>query len=204
MAECKINDCNGKILAKGYCRKHYLQIYRHGKVLERTIYDPNEITVKDDTAEVVLYNIKGLECARTTIDIDSIKKIKRHKWYLSGTGYAETHINGNTVRMQHIIMGVEVNKKRIVDHKDRDKLNNRKSNYRVCSFAKNLLNSGMKKNNTSGYKGVFKEGKKWQARIGVDGENIRLGLFKDKREAAKAYNAGAIKHHGEFAYSNQT
>ena len=42
-----------------YCRKHYLQIYRHGKILDRTIYDKNKIDVINDIAYMDLYDKDG-------------------------------------------------------------------------------------------------------------------------------------------------
>ena len=42
-----------------YCKKHYLQMYRHGKILNRTIYDPNDITLYENFAEIHLYDKNG-------------------------------------------------------------------------------------------------------------------------------------------------
>lgn len=41
------------------CERHYKQLYRHGKILERTIYDDNKIVENEDFAEILLYNKKG-------------------------------------------------------------------------------------------------------------------------------------------------
>lgn len=38
---CIIENCNNNVLAKGFCSKHYKQMYRHGKILSRTIYEKN-------------------------------------------------------------------------------------------------------------------------------------------------------------------
>jgi hypothetical protein len=59
--------------------------------------------------------------------------------------------------------------------------------------------------NTSGFKGVIwhKQSKKWYARITLNYKRIDLGLFKDKIQAAIAYNEAAIKYHGEFARLNK-
>ena len=64
----------------------------------------------------------------------------------------------------------------------------------------------MNKNNTSGYKGVFKNVNKkfpWKACINVNCEKIYLGQFRTKEDAAKAYNEAAIKLHGFFARLNE-
>lgn len=200
MRTCKVKMCGNKYLAKGYCRKHYLQLRRHGKILKRTVYDPNKITTKDDTAEIVLCNRKCQEVARAIIDAEDIEKVEKYMWYLTDKGYAATNINGKRVKIQHIIMGANS----LIDHKDRDKLNNRKSNYRFCTNAENSRNIGILRSNTSGYKGVVwhKQGKKWAARIEVNKIRHSLGLFNNKLDAAKAYNVACLKYHGEFACLN--
>ena len=65
MKICKVDGCNGKHYAKGYCSKHYSQWRRYGKV-RRTLKDPNEIVLHDDYAEIIqtmyikLKNINGV------------------------------------------------------------------------------------------------------------------------------------------------
>ena len=91
-----------------------------------------------------------------------------------------------------------------VDHRDGDGLNNRRENLRPCSHKNNCRNQGIRKNNTSGFKGVHwdKKKKKWLASIMVDRRSHFLGYFKTPLDCAKAYNAGALKYHGEFARLN--
>lgn len=93
-----------------------------------------------------------------------------------------------------------------VDHKFGDGLDNRKENLRICTHAQNQMNRGVPSNNKSGFKGVcwHKNIKRWVAYIKVNNKNVNIGTFKDKIEAAKAYNAAAIFYHGEsFAKLNQ-
>ena len=51
MKICKVEGCNGKHKAKGYCNKHYKQLLRHGKILERSHKDLNEIIEYESIAE---------------------------------------------------------------------------------------------------------------------------------------------------------
>jgi hypothetical protein len=92
----------------------------------------------------------------------------------------------------------------IVDHIDGNPRNNCLNNLRATDHQGNNYNSGMRKNNSSGYKGVtwHRSHNKWCAKIGVGNRRIYLGYFTCKYEAAKAYNDAAIKYHGEFAKLN--
>lgn len=204
MKTCSVEGCGGKLFLKEYCQKHYWQMRRHGKILERTIYDPNKITIKDDIAEIVLYNKKGKEIAKTIIDAEDADRIKNHKWHMA-KGYVETSRNGKNILLQNMIMNITSNKKQMADHKDRNTLNNRKSNYRLCSHVENCRNKGVSEANSSGFKGVYwhKNKGKWQSQIKINQNGIYLGLFKDKIKAAKAYNKAAIKYFGEFACLNK-
>ena len=104
--------------------------------------------------------------------------------------------------IQNFIISSKPPERPFLDHRDRNPLNNRKSNLRFCTHAENMRNRGIPKNNTSGYKGVVKNGKGWAAQIGINKKTICIGFFKDKLPAAIAYNKAAIKYHGEYACLN--
>lgn len=91
-----------------------------------------------------------------------------------------------------------------VDHKNGDGLDNRRSNLRVCSWAQNSGNRVLDSRNTTGFKGVSfcVANKKFHAALRAKGEAYHLGYFEDAISAAKAYDAGAIQHFGEFAKTN--
>lgn len=92
----------------------------------------------------------------------------------------------------------------IVDHRDRDTLNNRIENLREANKSQNSLNKKKRKDCTSIYTGVSfnkKEGK-WISSIQINFKSIFLGYFETEIEAALAYNKMAIKYHEEFANIN--
>lgn len=91
----------------------------------------------------------------------------------------------------------------IIDHKDRNTLDNRKSNLRYATYGQNKANSKKLKIGSSQYKGVCldKTSGRWRARIGYAG-NANLGSFVSEEAAARAYDKAAIIEFGEFARLN--
>ncbi len=93
---------------------------------------------------------------------------------------------------------------KIVDHKDRDTLNDRIENIRAASKSENNRNRTAAKNKTSNYLGVsfYKKYQKWHAQIKINGIVKHICYSVDEKDAAMAYNLKAKQHHGEFANLN--
>jgi hypothetical protein len=91
-----------------------------------------------------------------------------------------------------------------VDHINGDGLDNRRANLREATHAENMRNTGVRSDNTSGYKGVhwYKSRKAWQASIKAEGKQLFLGYHSSAESAARAYDAAALELHGEFAGLN--
>jgi hypothetical protein len=136
------------------------------------------------------------------VDDADYEVVMKHKWHYnkSSTNYGLAKSNG--IRMHRFIVGAP--KGTVIDHINNNPLDNRRSNLRVTTQANNQKNMSKHRDNKSGYKGVswHSKTKKWQAHIRVEGKNIYLGLFADKKQAAKAYNIKALEHFGEYANIN--
>lgn len=89
---------------------------------------------------------------------------------------------------------------RVVDHANRDRLDNRRSNLRVCEVWQNATNANYK--SAHGFRGVSRCKKRWRALLTHRRVAHRLGVFDTPEEAARAYDACARKVHGEFAILN--
>lgn len=139
------------------------------------------------------------------VDDCDFDKVSQFRWMHSGAGYAVTirMIGTKHVRMHRMILDAEPGQ--IIDHKDGNKLDNRRSNIRFCTSQQNQANMGKPITNSSGYKGVYRNKKDglWYVRISVGNKRIWVGCFKDVRKAAIAYNEAALMYHGEFARLNQ-
>jgi HNH endonuclease/AP2 domain len=88
-----------------------------------------------------------------------------------------------------------------VDHVDGDRLNNRRSNLRLATRSQNMQNGKLRKDNTSGHKGVvfIKETGKWRAQVARDGRAMYFGNYATIEEAIDAARAARESLHGAFA-----
>lgn len=162
----------------------------------------------DQYTLIPLSSIRNRKNSGTTakIDTDDLPLVAGYKWQAVRNGnllYAVTELaDGTTVQMHRVILGV-TDSNIIVDHADRNPLNNTRSNLRTATRQQNAFNAGPPKNNTSGYKGVSRAfGKRWRAYINVSRKQISLGTFDTREEAALAYDSAALEMHGEFACLN--
>jgi len=93
----------------------------------------------------------------------------------------------------------------VVDHRNRDGLDNQRSNLRLATNCQNRCNANLNKAACSSqYRGVHwaKKAKRWRAHLQSQGKRIELGHFDSEIAAAKAYDEAARKYHGEFARLN--
>lgn len=148
----------------------------------------------------------------TVVDADFFEaSAKHHSWHLRKCrwrdgAYAMTRIEGRTVLMHRLIMNAPRGDRRVVvDHINRDGLDNRRENLRICTVAENMRNTRARFASTSPYKGVYWHAgdEKWAAEIQVDGKKVHLGKYNDERAAAVIHNLAAAVYHGEFANLNQ-
>jgi hypothetical protein len=129
------------------------------------------------------------------------------KWHVAVGGrgrtvYARTWLRPNGRRQVGVLLHTFLTGWPRTDHIDGDGLNNRRSNLRPATNAQNMRNAPLRRDSVSGYKGVAWDKYRWRAHIRVDGRRLHLGMFADPAEAARAYDAAAREHFGEFARLN--
>lgn len=86
-----------------------------------------------------------------------------------------------------------------IDHRNRNRSDNRIDNLRAATNAENLWNAGVKAHNKLGLKGVTRVNDRFRAEIRVNKRRIHIGYFATPEEASAAYAAAASIHHGQFA-----
>lgn len=159
-----------------------------------------ESLVGDQENQKLIPLSKGKFAIVDAVDFDSLI---RNSWHVSSNGYARGYVRRDGkklfVYMHRFILGAP--KGMCADHRNSNKLDNRRSNLRVTTYNGNSQNQRMKRNNTSGFKGVSfaKNYGKYKAAICIRSKHYNLGLFKTPEEAYAVYCEAATRLHGEFA-----
>lgn len=100
------------------------------------------------------------------------------------------------IKLHQFILG-----DRNIDHRNGNGLDNRRHNLRKATGSQNQAN---RRSFKAGFKGVYWNNirRKWHSAVGIEGRPIDLGYWVNKRNAAIAYNVGAILFFGDFACLN--
>jgi hypothetical protein len=134
------------------------------------------------------------------VDESAFKWASNMRWNVSPRGYARTWIKNADKTRKYVNMHrlvIKADSDQIVDHINRNKLDNRAENLRIVSSQLNSINR--KSVGQSKYKGVGKHKGGWQVYVG----GRYIGLFKEEVVAAKAYDAEAEKFYGSNAVTNK-
>lgn len=194
MRICKVENCDREIRTREYCKKHYLQLWRYGKILKRTIKDKNEIIDCGDYYEIILYNYKHKEKARTKIDKNDLSKVEKFHWHTLNNKYAHSE---KIKKSLHCII-LEKKDGYEIDHINHDGFDNRKKNLRYVTRSQNNMNK-------KGVKGYFQDSKtkKYITYININYKQIYLGRFTNKQDAINARKKAEKKYFKQYAYKQQ-
>lgn len=203
MKTCCVEGCNRKHYGNGYCNMHYQQWKKHGKITRiKSLKDKNDIIEYDDYIELILRNKDGKEIARTKIDKDDANKVCSIIWCAKSNRDDDSNslyaFNSCYGYLHRFIMNVD-NEEIQVDHINHDKLDNRKSNLRLCSQSENQTNVMVKKHNKLRIKNIAETPSgTYCVRIAKDGITYRKN-FATLEQAIEWRNKKLEELHGEFA-----
>ncbi len=157
----------------------------------------NQIDTIGKWAVINLFNKDGVLVAESKINKSDVEKCSQYRWCLSGD-YCSAKINGKNVRLHRFLLNV-VDASVVIDHKNLDKLDNRRSNLRKATQSQNMANRLKPKHNSSGYKGVYWSNTyhKWCSRIQFNNKIFRR-YFIDLNDALNHRKEMELLHHKEF------
>jgi hypothetical protein len=150
---------------------------------------------------MAVIDIKGYP---VEVDDEDAGRVLAHSWWESSSPETDGHvicfsakIGGKIIKLHRFIMGDPAGL--VIDHRDGNRLNNRKANLRACTTRENNQNLGLTRRNRSGYRGVSfsRTAGKWRARIGLNRKQLHLGYFESPNLAAAAYEQAAELFYGD-------
>jgi hypothetical protein len=126
--------------------------------------------------------------------------LARHRWFFN-EGYAVRYTQDPQIGQYYLLLHREIldlgrGDKRQVDHKNRDRLDCRRSNLRIGTHALNGQNVPPRVGVSSTYRGVCwaPRERKWRAYVTLNGRQRGLGYFDDEHEAGAATAAFRAQH----------
>ena len=189
-----MEGCKDNVWSKGLCNKHRQREAR-GTLYKKTWGDKNEVEHHNGVTYLITYKRDGSVSAKSKIDADMVDKILERKWHSRKDGYVASTVNKEkTLFLHHFVIG----NSKIVDHINRDRTDNRKDNLRNVTYQQNILNSSLRKDSTTGVKGVRYDKRRlspWYCTIHINGKTIFGGYFIEKEDAIKRRIELETKYH---------
>ncbi len=134
------------------------------------------------------------------VDVEDLQRVLQYRWNINSQGYARCSVplkegKRGTIFMHHVVLPRRSGY--VNDHINRIRLDNRKSNLRYCTSLENSRNTNVRKDSTTGLKGVLALGGKrgFTGTIQIKGKRIHLGVFNTPQEAHEAYLKAVKKYH---------
>lgn len=148
---------------------------------------------KGEYTELSIIDTKNNLVAVCIVDNDDVDMLKNYSFRLhsKNTKYIKTTINGKSTYLHRLVMNYYGDKD--IDHINQNKLDNRKSNLRICSHRENCYNRLAKCNNIRFIKRNLS--KPYLVRV----NNKFIGYYKTYEEALSASIIAKNKEYGQFS-----
>lgn len=188
---CVKRTCGNKSYCRSLCKRHYEHQKWYGRplniqeqrILGRSV---NNIRVIDGVGNIL--TTKGIIFIDG--DVQTTRLVLRKRWYISKGGYA---VSGGVYLHQYLLGNRDG---RVIDHKNRNRLDNRRANLRFVTSSENSAN--YTPHGLSGVRGVYWDiqTEKWRVQV----NRRSYGRFESLSEAAEvAYRARLDLYGADFA-----
>jgi hypothetical protein len=180
----------------------------------RPIKGFNDYEVRGNITAIIIYNSCG-EKFEALVDTDDLPKLidanycwhvhydkNTDSYYVASTGNKINRAKHNIYLQMFIMESSFENGKETVDHRNHNRLDNRKENLRVVEIKDNSKHrKGANKNNESGYRNVTwsNQSKSWIVQLWVYGKNKVWRGFSTPEEANEHAIKMRDKYYGEFS-----
>jgi hypothetical protein len=137
------------------------------------------------------------------IDDDDFEKCLKYNWKKHSGGYARASISGKWVYLHRFLLNAS-SKDPQIDHINRDKKDNQKSNLRFISGSQNVFNQDLRCDNKIGISGIHWDNirKKYFAQITKNNKNYFIGRFSSLEDAMLARKKKEIELFNDTKTSN--
>lgn len=127
-------------------------------------------------------------------DEEDADMVNGRKWYVFNPAPNSFYVQDCKGRSLHRIL-MNAPRGMCVDHINGNGLDNRRSNLRLCTKRQNNLNSRLRSDNSSGFRGVsfYPRDKTWRARVFSGNKVVYQESFKSKEECAIAYDRAVLR-----------
>lgn len=183
---------NGKLYIIAVCKNCGNILYRRKDRLNSKTCERCKPTKRKYKSEVGIENDFGyikIADKKAIFDLKFYNEISKLKWSIENSGYYIIMTNKHKYRRLHqFIMFLEhgdyMRKGLVIDHINRNKMDNRLENLRIVTQHENTINTKNFSHNTSGVKGVSKTKFGWVVQLQCKGKSYSK-RFKDFEEAVK-------------------
>lgn len=131
------------------------------------------------------------------VDDNDYDNLKKWKWRKNNHGYVRRSAANGEYLHRYILQAPD---NKLVDHINRNPLDNRRENLRPVTASENNINQRLKVNNKSGFRGVcwHKAANKWAVEIKFNNSKTHVGIYKTIEEAIGARLTAELEHFGRL------
>ena len=151
----------------------------------------NRYEIEGDIAKVYFRNCDDYFLCDTA---DLHYLVDYHTWFKNNDGYARACIDNKLVKAHTYLLGRREGME--IDHRNRNKLDNRRENLRFVSHIENMRNTGVIARHNVG---VYKRKGRYIASIHLKDKTIHLGCFDTEADAISARKEAEVFYWGKQA-----